>query len=119
MAEEEVKLLSLLEKIAQPKLTLQSAFLSDAKFKGYEGSVQTYKQKVQINNDIVGFSYTHWDFNWNKEASLPFYKNKTPIDTMQGLKFFVNLPVPISDKLFMLNSININATDPFFCDPFF
>lgn len=110
MAEEEVKPLSLLEKIAQPKLTLQSAFLSDAKFKGYEGSVQTYKQKVQINNDIVGFSYTHWDFDWNQESSLPFYKNKTPIDTMQGLKFFVNLPIPISDKLFMLNSININAT---------
>ena len=67
---------SLLEQIAQPKVTFQSDFLSDAKFEGYEGSVKTSKQKIQINNDMLGISYSRWDFDWNQESDLPFYKGK-------------------------------------------
>ena len=102
--------LSLLERITQPKVTFQSDFLSDAKFENYEGSVKTYKQKIQINNDILGISYSRWDFDWNNENDLPFYRSKTPIESMQSIKIFANLPIPINDKWFMLNSINVNAT---------
>lgn len=101
---------SLLEQIVQPKISYQSDFLSDAKFDGYEGSVKTYKQKIQINNDIVGISYSRWDFDWKNENDLPFYRGKTPIDTMQRIRLFANWPVPINDKWFMLNMINVNAT---------
>lgn len=102
--------LSLLERIAQPKVTFQSDFLSDAKFEGYEGSVKTYKQKIQINNEVVGFSYSRWDFDWNNENDLPFYRGKTPIDVMNRIKLYANWPVRINDKWFMLNSVNINST---------
>lgn len=109
MAQEEQRL-SLLEQIVQPKVSFQSDYLSDAKFDGYEGSVKTYKQKIQINNDIVGISYSRWDFDWNNENDLPFYRGKTPIDSMQRIRLFANLPVPINDKWFMLNMINVNST---------
>ena len=101
---------SLLEQIAQPKVTFQSDYLSDAKFEGYEGSVKTYKQKIQINNGFGGISYSRWDFDWDQENDLPFYRGKTPIKSMQSIKINANLPVPINDKWFMLNSINVNAT---------
>jgi hypothetical protein len=102
--------LSLLEQIAQPKVTFQSDFLSDAKFEGYEGSVKTYKQKIQINNEMFGFSYSRWDFDWKNENDLPFYQGKTPIDSMNRIKLNANWPLRINDEWFMLNSINMNAT---------
>ena len=102
--------LSLLERIAQPKVTFQSDFLSDANFKGYEGSVKTYKQKIQINNDIVGISYSRWDFDWDNENDLSFYKGKTPIDSMNRIKLYANWPLRINDEWFMLNSVNVNST---------
>ena len=89
MAQEEQRL-SLLEQIVQPKVSFQSDYLSDANFDGYEGSVKTYKQKIQINNDIVGISYSRWDFDWNNENDLPFYRGKTPIDSMQRIRLFAN-----------------------------
>lgn len=102
--------LSLLEKIAQPKISFQSDFLSDAKFEGYEGSVKTYKQKIQINNEIVGLSYSRWDFDWNNEDDLPFYQGKTPIDSMNRIRLYANWPLRINDEWFMLNSVNVNST---------
>lgn len=102
--------LSILEQISQPKVTFQSDFLSDAKFEGYEGSVKTYKQKLQINNEIVGFSYSRWDFDWKNESDLPFYQGKTPIDFMNRIKLYANWPLRINDAWFMLNSVNVNAT---------
>jgi hypothetical protein len=102
--------LSILEQISQPKVTFQSDFLSDAKFEGYEGSVKTYKQKLQINNEIVGVSYSRWDFDWNSENDFPFYRGKTPIDSMNRIKLYANWPLRINDAWFMLNSVNVNAT---------
>jgi len=69
---------SLLEKMTQPKITLQSDYLSDANFEGFDASVQTYKQKIQVNNEMFGVSYSRWDFDWGNADSLPFYKGKTP-----------------------------------------
>ncbi|MBT8344256.1 MAG: hypothetical protein KJO45_06010 [Sulfurovum sp.] len=102
--------LSLLERITQPKVTFQSDFLSEANFKGYEGSVKTYKQRIQINNDIFGISYSRWDFDWSGESDLPFYKGKTPIDSMNRIRLYANWPLRINDKWFMLNSVNVNST---------
>lgn len=101
---------SILEQITQPKITFQSDYLSDANFEGFDASVKTYKQKIQINNDIFGFSYNRWDFDWDNEASLPFYKGKTPIQSMQRIKLNANIPVFLNDEWFMLNAINVNAT---------
>ena len=102
--------LSLLEQIAQPKVTFQSDFLSDAKFEGYEGSVKTYKQRIQINNEMIGLSYSRWDFDWNNENDLPFYQGKTPIDSMNRIRLYANWPVRINDEWFMLNTVNVNST---------
>lgn len=107
---QEGKKLSQLEQLVQPKISFQSDYISNAKFDGYKGSVKTYKQKIQVNNDIVGVSYSRWHFDWNKEKDLPFYTNKTPIDSMQSIRLFANLPIPINDKWFMLNMLNVNST---------
>lgn len=102
--------LSLLEKMAQPKLSVQSAFLADAKLKGYEGSVRTYKQEVQVNNGFGGLSYARWDFDWNDAQTLPFYRGKTPIGHMQRVKLYGNLFHRFNDRWIMLASVNANAS---------
>lgn len=109
-ANAEEKKPSLLEKITQPKLTFQSDYLSDANFEGFDASVKTYKQKIQLNNGMFGISYSRWDFDWDNAASLPFYKGKTPIESMERVRLHANVPVFINDKWFMLNMLNVNAT---------
>lgn len=106
----EERKLSLLEQITQPKVTFQSDYLSDANFEGYEGSLKTYKQKMQIDNGFGGISYSRWDFEWGQEENLPFYRGKIPIESMQSIRLYANLPLPINDQWFMLNSVNVNAT---------
>lgn len=101
---------SFLENITQPKISFQTDFLSDANFDGFDASLKTYKQNIQVNNDIFGVSLSRWDFDWNNEASLPFYKGKTPISSMQRFRIYANLPVFLNDKWFMLNAISVNAT---------
>ncbi|HSR74898.1 MAG TPA: hypothetical protein VLL31_08665 [Sulfurovum sp.] len=106
----EGKNLSLLEEMTQPKITFQSDYLSDAHFENFDASVKTYKQEMRINNDMFGFSYSRWDYDWESADTLPFYKAKTPIESMQRVKLHANLPVFINDEWFMLNMINVNAT---------
>lgn len=101
---------SIHEQITQPKFTFQSDYLSDANFEGFDANVRTYKQKIQINNDMFGLSFSRWDFDWQDANSLPFYKGKTPIETMERIKLYANVPVSINEKWFMLNSLNVNAT---------
>ncbi|CAA6823136.1 MAG: Unknown protein [uncultured Sulfurovum sp.] len=101
---------SMLEQMTQPKFTFQSDYLSNANFEGFNASVKTYKQQFKINNEMFGFSYNRWDFDWDNASSLPFYKGKTPIDAMQRIKLYANVPVFINDDWFMLNAINVNAT---------
>lgn len=108
MAEEQKP--SLLEQMTQPKVTFQSDFISDANFEGFDASVKTYKQRIQINNEMFGISYDRWDFDWQNEQTLPFYKSKTPIDSMQRVRLYANVPVFINDKWFMLNAVNVNST---------
>lgn len=101
---------SLLEQMTQPKVTFQTDFLSDANFEGFDASVKTYKQKIQINNDMFGMSLSRWDFDWKSEESLPFYNDKSPIKSMTRLKLYANVPIFINDDWFMLNTLNVNAT---------
>lgn len=101
---------SLLEKMTQPKVTFQTDFLSDANFEGFDASVKTYKQKIQINNEMFGLSVSRWDFDWKSEDTLPFYQGKTPIESMKRIKLYANFPVFINDDWLMLNNINLNAT---------
>lgn len=101
---------TLFDQIIQPKVSFQSDFLSEANFEGFDASVKTYKQQIKINNELLGISYSRWDFDWNDESGLPFYRGKTPIESMESIRLFANLPLPINDEWFMLNSINVNAT---------
>jgi hypothetical protein len=101
---------TLFDQIIQPKVSFQSDFLSEANFEGFDASVKTYKQQIKINNEIGGISYSRWDFDWNDESGLPFYRGKTPIEAMESIRLFANLPLPINDEWFMLNSFNVNAT---------
>ena len=106
----EGKNLSLLEQMTQPKITFQSDYLSDAGFENFDASVKTSKQKMRINNDMFGFSYSRWEYDWERADTLPFYKGKTPIESMQRVKLHANLPVFINEEWFMLNVVNVNAT---------
>lgn len=101
---------STMERFIQPKITFQTDYLSDAGFEGFDASVQTTKTKLSLNNAIGGISYSHWNFQWKNPNTLPFYKGKTPIKSMQRLKLYANIPYFINDKWFMLSGISLNAT---------
>lgn len=74
-----------MERMAQPQVTLESAWLAETHVNGYRTSVRTSKQQLQIGNGFAGIDFARWYFDWNDEDALPFYRNKTPIKHMQRI----------------------------------
>ena len=101
---------SAMERLIQPKISLQTDYLSSANFEGYDTSVTTTKTTLSLNNAIGGVTYSRWDFQWKNAKNLPFYKGKTPIKAMQRLRLYGNIPYFINDKWFMLSRLSVNAT---------
>ena len=100
-----------LQKMIQPKVSLESGYVSDASVSGYEGSVAVTKNRLRINNKIAGFSYTNWAFAWNNLAALPFGDGvHNPIEQMHGFKLNANIPYFISQKWFLLTSLSVKST---------
>lgn len=99
-----------LERIIQPKLTLESSYISNANIEGSKGSVEVQKNTVKINNDIIGFSYSNWAFSWNKVQDLPFGDKKSqPIKEMHAFKVNLTAPYFISKKWFILSSVSLRS----------
>jgi len=99
-----------LERIIQPKLSLESSFLSKADVEGSEGNVEVQKNTAKINNDIIGFSYSNWAFDWGNVEDLPFGDQKSqPIEEMHAFKLNLTAPYFINKKWFILSSISIRS----------
>lgn len=101
---------SILERMARPQLSVQSAWLAPAKFMGYDGAVRTSKQRLQISNGFGGLAYTRWYFDWNDAQTLPFYRGKTPINHMQQIRVYGNYYHRFSSVWAMLLMLNVSAT---------
>jgi hypothetical protein len=100
-----------LEKMIQPKVSLESSTLSDTSLSGYDGSLEVAKNKVSINNAIVGFTYTNWAFDWNNVDALPFGDGvNSPIEEMHSFKINANIPYFASKNLFILTSLSAKST---------
>lgn len=100
-----------LERIVAPKISLESSHLSDAAISGSNGGVAVHKNRLAINNEIVGLSYTNWAFDWSDGASLPFGNGiDAPLEQMHSLRLNVNIPYFINDKWFWLTSLSITST---------
>lgn len=100
-----------LQKIIQPKVSLQTSYLSDATLDGYDSSVEVVKNHLAINNEIVGFSYTNWIFQWNNLGDLPFGdKVHSPLKQMHSFQVNANIPYFINDKWFWLTSLSVKST---------
>ena len=101
----------LLERIIQPKISVESFYLKDSNIEGYDGSVSLVKNKFSINNKILGLSYTNSSFSWSNIDSLPFGNPATtPIKQIHAFKVNVNLPYKINEKWFLLNSVSLKST---------
>jgi len=101
----------LLERIVQPKVSLESSYLSDANIEGSEGSVEVHKNTLRINNDIIGFTYSNWAFSWDNIQDLPFGDKKTvPIKEMHAFKININAPYFVNEKWFVLTSASIRSS---------
>jgi len=100
-----------LEKMIQPKVSLESAYISDASLDGYNGSVSVTKNRLSINNKIAGFSYTNWAFKWSNLKDLPFGDGvHNPIEQMHSFKLNFNIPYFINEKWFILSSVSLKST---------
>lgn len=100
-----------LEKMIQPKVSLESSYISDASLDGYDGSVSVVKNRLSINNKIAGLSYTNWAFHWSNLKDLPFGDGvHNPIEQMHSFKLNANIPYFINDKWFLLSSVSLKST---------
>lgn len=109
-SQEKVKKTSL-EKILQPKLSIESSYLGDSILNENMGSVSIKKNEFKVNNEIIGLSYTNFNFDWKHLHNLPF-GNKTshPINKIHSFKMNVNIPYFINDNWFMLTAFEIEST---------
>jgi len=102
---------SLLERMVQPKVMLESAYLDDAKVNGSDGSVAVVKNRIRVNNKIGGISYTNWSFLWNNIGALPFGDGiRKPIEQMHSVKINGSIPYFINDNWFFLASLSVNTS---------
>jgi len=100
-----------LQKMIEPKVSFESAYLSEADLSGFDGGVTVTKNSLNINNELVGFSYTNWAFDWNGLANLPFGDGvHNPIEQMHGFKINANIPYFINENWFLLSSISLKST---------
>jgi len=101
----------LLERIIQPKFTLESSYISDANIEGSQGSVEVHKNRLRVNNDIIGISYTNWAFSWDNVQDLPFGDQESvPIKEMHAFKVNMNLPYFVNKKWFILSSASLRSS---------
>jgi len=111
LAKESTLKKGLLERMVQPKISLNSAYISDANVEGSEGSVSVVKNSLRINNAIGGITYTNWSFLWNNIADLPFGNGvDKPIEQMHRIAVRVTFPYFINEKWFLLTSLSLNST---------
>lgn len=109
-AQEESKK-SLLEHLMEPKFSLESAYMQRANIKDSDGSVEVTKNKMQINNSHVSFSYTNWRFDWDKVSQLPFGDGvHHPVEEMHGLRLSLSKSYRINERWLTLSSLSFNST---------
>lgn len=100
-----------LEKMIEPKVSLESSYISDASLDGFDGSVAVTKNRLRVNNQILGFSYTNWAFDWDNLTRLPFGDGiHIPIEQMHSFKINANIPYFINEKWFVLTSLSVKST---------
>jgi len=102
---------SALEKMIQPRISYESAYLESSKVAHTQGSVQVYKNNLRINNELFGVSYSNWKFDWDNVAALPFGDGvHTPIDQIHSFALSANMPKKINDEWFFLASLSLKST---------
>lgn len=101
---------SLLEKMVQPKVSVDATRLSKAEVGGYGAYARTGKYGIKLNNAFGAIAYSRWDFTWDGEENLPFYRGKVPIEHLHQFKASGNLFKRLSDRWVMLASLNASAT---------
>lgn len=99
---------SLLQQMARPKVLLESGWLTEARVGDGDGRVQTLYNRIRVNNDFVGLSYTNRNYDWKNIADLPFGDGtSTPVDQTHELNLGARLPYRFNDRWFMLNSVTL------------
>lgn len=100
-----------IKRLLQPKISLETSYVSDSNISGSSGSFEGTKNKISINNFFLGFSYTTRTFKWSKIEELPFGdKVNKPIERTQTIQLDARLPYKINEKWFMLNSISLKSS---------
>jgi hypothetical protein len=100
-----------LERIIQPRVSYETSYLSDADVSGSNGGVAVQKNRLQLNNEIVGLSYTNWAFDWSNVAALPFGNGaEAPLEQMHNIRLNVTLPYAINEKWFTLTQLSASST---------
>lgn len=102
---------SIVQKMIEPRISYEYSSLSEGNIGNTEGSLSVEKNRLQINNELFGISYNHWDFDWNSINQLPFGdKIHTPIDELHGLEARITLPKKIDPNWFWLSSLTLKST---------
>ena len=100
----------LLERMIEPKISLNSSYLGNADVDG-GGGVDVSKNSIRLNNMLGGISYTHWRFDWRDINKLPFGdKRSDPIKEMHSFRANINVAYPMNETWFFLAQVSVNST---------
>jgi len=110
-ASEDTQIKDSIERMSQPKVSLETTYISDSDISGSSGSFESTKNKISINNFFLGFSYTTRTFKWSKIEDLPFGdKVNKPIERSHTIQLDARLPYKINEKWFILNSLSLKSS---------
>lgn len=100
-----------LERMVEPKISLESSYISDSNIKGSAGGYEVAKNSISVNNAFLGLKYTNRTFIWDNVAELPFGDGvSNPIEQMHTIKIDAKLPYKIDEKWFLVSSISATSS---------
>ncbi|MDD2448256.1 MAG: hypothetical protein PHS42_09965 [Sulfurimonas sp.] len=107
---EEAKTKTTLEKMTEPKISLETTFIGDSDIDG-SGGFETTKHKVSVYNFYAGLSYTNNTFKWNNIGKLPFGDGVSkPIEQIHTIELEGKLPYHINDQWLLLTSLSLTSS---------
>lgn len=99
------------QKAAHPCVSFESSYLGEGEVSEGEGSVRVYKNRLQLDQDHFALGYSHWKFDWENLALLPFGDGRhTPIAEIHALQATAHQRKKIDERWSYLASFSLKST---------
>lgn len=92
-------------------VNVESSYIEDAEVSGGEGRVSVIKNHLQIEHNDISLGYSHWKFDWDNVASLPFGDGfHSPITDIHSLQAALQKRGSINDEWSYFTFLSLKST---------